>query len=40
MFFTDVGGYKFMVVPEGYPVRESTDGAIGALSPSYGTAGQ
>lgn len=40
MFFTDVGGYKFMVVPEGYPVRESNEGVIGALSPSYGKVGQ
>jgi hypothetical protein len=40
MFFTDVGGYKFMVAPKQYPVRQDYEGAIGALSPSYGTAGQ
>lgn len=40
IFFTDVGGYKFMVTPEKYPLRKSNEGAIGALSPSYGASGQ
>jgi len=40
MFFTDVGGYKFMVAPKNYPVRQRCEGAIGALFPSYDIAGQ
>ncbi len=37
IFFTDFGGYKFMVRPEWYPVAQVYEGnLIGALSPSYG----
>ncbi|MFC1761163.1 hypothetical protein ACFL6U_03685 [Planctomycetota bacterium] len=35
IFFTDVGGYKFLVAPDDYPVSQSYKNAIGALSPTY-----
>lgn len=37
IFFTDVGGYKFLVAPEGYPVGQNIKNAVGALSPDYCT---
>ncbi len=40
IFFTDVGGYMFLVAPDDYPVGQNYGNAIGALSPSYGARNQ